>query len=841
MGDLNESYSAEQLLVNAVDPESEPISDNKKLKTELQKPLTRQMTELFGFGPAVCTSDATITGCRLPTCLQVLRCMMYHCNMATSTKRPGSVGATSRFTTAKLVLKQITTFYEKSNIPMVSERRACEKIVKLLDDNNKLRAINKDRRDTPATKQKLEENQQMLASTFQLWPPNVESLVKNEEDLAFLQSMKSDRVASFGVFDKLLAQKVDRRNQRAAAAETRQKRLCLEARIPRNMEASTNTALTLTDDSDCDTTGCDSPAAGDDGTSEDEQTFVTPRTHKKCSNGKKPIGTPAFIPHDILSKPTIVSLATRLKMTPTQQSAFTQGLISASGGDVAMVAASYATADRSRRKVTAVIASNIKEQWVPPKLCTLHWDGKLTATLQNHRLTEERLTVSVGDATEMKLLGVPSYRKATDQAVGSVIADVTLKLVNEWNCTDRIVNLAFDTTSANTGHLSAACIAIQNRLQRAVLWSGCRHHIGEVLLTHVFNDLKIECSKSPDVMLFTRLRTNWGLLPHCSTQSMTFQPGRYSSDAQQLLATLRAEAVARAKQFIQFARDDYHEFTELALVFLNATQEEVNFHRPGALHKARWMAKVIYSLKIAMSENSIDQLPPGTITTRPQVVKIREFVTFVTHIYLQWWLCCKESVDAPWNDIQLFKQLIQYEVVNRDISKSSIQAFQRHLWYLTAEMVPLALFSSKVPVAERQALAESLLKIQPDCPVQNPSNRFGSGWGKPQFPTTINLSTRLCDLVDHDSWFTMFLLQIDSSFLHLPVTDWETTDAYVNSAANLKAVNVVNDAAERGVKLSTDFVDVARSDEHFQNVLQVVETNRKTTKNLRVQNKKDNI
>src|SRR6218665_16521 len=179
-------------------------SNNKECTSGSHKPRTRRTTELFGFGPAICSDDATITGCRLLTCLQVLRCMMHHCNMAANKDRPGDVGATSRFTTAKLVLQHIVTIYQKANIPMVSQRRCCEKVIKLFAENNQLRAINKDRRDTPASKHKLQESQHMLASTFQLWPPNVEILIKNEEDRYFLQSMKTDRAASFGPFDKVL-------------------------------------------------------------------------------------------------------------------------------------------------------------------------------------------------------------------------------------------------------------------------------------------------------------------------------------------------------------------------------------------------------------------------------------------------------------------------------------------------------------------------------------------------------------------------------------------------------------------------------------------------------------
>lgn len=73
-------------------------------------------------------------------------------------------------------------------------------IVKLLDDNNKLRAINKNSRETLSKNWK---KISVLESTFQLWPldAETESLINNSEDLAFLQSMK-------GSFDKVLAQKI---------------------------------------------------------------------------------------------------------------------------------------------------------------------------------------------------------------------------------------------------------------------------------------------------------------------------------------------------------------------------------------------------------------------------------------------------------------------------------------------------------------------------------------------------------------------------------------------------------------------------------------------------------
>ena len=171
-------------------------------------------------------------------------------------------------------------------------------------------------------------------------------------------------------------------------------------------------------------------------------------------------------------------------------------------------------------------------------------------------------------------------------------------------------------------------------------------------------------------------------------------------------------------------------------------------------------------------------------------------------------------------------------MIDKNIAQSATRAPNRHLWYLTEEMVPLALFSHDIPETERRALADALLDFKQPT-LQTPLNRFGAGWGKPKFPSvTISMRTLLCEMAGVDSWFTIHLLQLDVSLLHLPVSEWESDAAYIASAANVAAVNVVNDGAERGIKLSTDFLDAARSDEHLQNVLQVVEQDHQAAPNL---------
>ncbi|KAJ4939198.1 hypothetical protein JOQ06_028654 [Pogonophryne albipinna] len=417
-------------------------------------------------------------------------------------------------------------------------------MVDLVNANNKLRKISQAKRSSETTAKQLEKMECRLDATFPLWPPNVEKLIDNPEDLAFLASMKTDRVATFGVLDKKLQLKVKRREERQAAAAARQSRC--------EKELEEMTAMSgLVSESD------EEP--------EEDTNTVCPTSEGEPSHKRKKTGTNVFIPQDILSRPSL-----------TEQDAKCW-----------------------RQSVR-------HKQWTPPPLCTLHWDSKLTPMLSNVRQLEERLTVVVGDAERLKLLGVPAYKKQTNEACGVIIARLTCKLLQDWCCADQVVNMAFDTTASNTGHLTAACIAIQLSLGRPLLWSGCRRHIGEVLLNQVFTDLKVETSRSPEVTLFTRLREKWNLLPQeSSSQWSRYIPG---NTEQPLLGKLCAELVRCAKEVTDHKRGDYREFVQLCLVFLDEGGEEqtaVTFQRPGVLHKARWMAKLLYTLKLALMKQHI--------------------------------------------------------------------------------------------------------------------------------------------------------------------------------------------------------------------------------------------
>ena len=70
----------------------------------------------------------------------------------------------------------------------------------------------------------------------------------------------------------------------------------------------------------------------------------------------------------------------------------------------------------------------------------MHWDGKLTPALTGGK-TEDRLSVLVSGGVS-KLLAVP-VTDGKAEPTATTIMDV----LNEWNLTDRIAALSFDTTA----------------------------------------------------------------------------------------------------------------------------------------------------------------------------------------------------------------------------------------------------------------------------------------------------------------------------------------------------------------------------------------------------------
>ena len=230
------------------------------------------------------------------------------------------------------------------------------------------------------------------------------------------------------------------------------------------------------------------------------------------------------------------------------------------------------------------------------------------------------------------------------------------------------------------------------------------------ILTHVFDDLEIESSVGPEISIFQRFRKVFPSLG----QSVAREKLNFIEITAPHLVTKRAEVVDKLKSFRSkdFARDDYKEFLQLSILLLEgkAPSEVYVFLTCGAVHRARWMAKVIYAMKIILYKDVMISKKVN-IFHDGQYDKLCSFVLFIIFVYTDYWFETPLASKGPKNDLDLTKACIRYSAANTVVSKAAVHACHLRSWYLSPELAPLVLFDPSVSLKEKGEVAEKLPKV----------------------------------------------------------------------------------------------------------------------------------
>ena len=72
----------------------------------------------------------------------------------------------------------------------------------------------------------------------------------------------------------------------------------------------------------------------------------------------------------------------------------------------------------------------------------------------------------------------------------------------------------------------------------------------------------------------------------------------------------------------------------------------------------------------------------------------------------------------------------------------------------------------------------------------------------PKFPV-VDENTKLLDLITSESWQFFDILNLPGDWLALPPAEWKENPDYLAAAELVKTVKVINDVAERGVKIAS--------------------------------------
>ena len=146
----------------------------------------------------------------------------------------------------------------------------------------------------------------------------------------------------------------------------------------------------------------------------------------------------------------------------------------------------------------------------------------------------------------------------------------------------------------------------------------------------------MEASKNQDISVFNRFRENFPDLDLTSIYSQVSSPDPFLLNLRNQVKSLLRRILSQEELSGLLPRGDYTELAELTLFYLGGLdQADLKIHRPGAIHRARWMARIIHAQKIVILKKTIlDTMNPRKRWISDYIFdKLERFIVFVSHVY----------------------------------------------------------------------------------------------------------------------------------------------------------------------------------------------------------------
>lgn len=459
-----------------------------------------------------------------------------------------------------------------------------------------------------------------------------------------------------------------------------------------------------------------------------------------------------------------------------------------------------------RKAVREKKAMKIKELFGSKQFNYLevHWDGKLMLNASTSK-KEDRVPIIVTSGATEKILDIPALESGT----GINQANAIYEALYKWGLIESVEVLCCDTTNSNLGCKAGAAVILEQKLDKDILYLPCRHHISEVMLAACFI-LIVPKSTGPNVTMFEKFKNEWSEI-----DSSKFQSGLAK------INPLLKDKIKDIKSFIQdylkkeLPRSDYKELLELSLLFLG--EKDIKIRKPGACSNARWMSKAIYCIKMYLFRK-VYTLP----AQESSFLAVSQFIVFV---YIQHWYTCSLAVVAPYNDLKLIKKLNEYKIIDPSISKVVIKKLENHLWYLSPESSALSFFDDEVPTYVKRKMLESL-REEVD-PEMDPPKKFPG----------VNISHLVQKEMDYfiNQWSKKLFdrLKLKQNFLNVDPSLWPDNSEYKENQKVLQSLQVVNDVAERAVKLADSYLNtLTKNEDQKQFLFQIVSNYKQENPNV---------
>lgn len=204
----------------------------------------------------------------------------------------------------------------------------------------------------------------------------------------------------------------------------------------------------------------------------------------------------------------------------------------------------------------------------------------------------------------------------------------------------------------------------------------------------------------------------------------------------------------------------------------------------------------------------------------------REITIYIIRHHIKAWFRCGYAIEALHNDLSFMKSIYRHRTIVKETSNIAIAKFTNHLWYLSDEAILFALFDNNASFEEKRKMTHNLMEyIRSNTNESNTVALKKYALNSNQIEHFVKMN--LHDFITPSSMEFFNRFNISVSFLASDPSTWEHNDSYNAAKERICKVSVVNDNAERGVKLMGDFNQMTRDENDTQFLLQVVSEYRK--------------
>jgi len=353
---------------------------------------------------------------------------------------------------ATSVIKQVVTIWNRARIPTCRKDHAIVKLEKLhkewknlkrhINRKSELQAVNEE---SFCTK---------MNNLFDIAHADALKDIRIQEDRDFLLAQREPGRRGYMVsVDKVLTGKEERKARRIELQKIRRERAQNEASTSRPMISAVDSIPEEEEDHCVSLTDTDNDV--------EFQSPVKKKTRATVN----------------VITPQLAAALDRTKMSDRMATFVLGETAHSRGHTIDDLNMNRSSIKRQREKHRAAFAAALKTEFsANDASLVVHWDGKLMADLSGN-VHIDRLPVIVTTHGVAQLLKVSKMPGGTGEHQSSAV----VQALDECNLQHRVVGMCFDTTSLNTGRHSGACVQIEHKLGRDLLYLACRtSHYGAV-------------------------------------------------------------------------------------------------------------------------------------------------------------------------------------------------------------------------------------------------------------------------------------------------------------------------------------------------------------------------